>query len=248
MQEISLGASPPGSPVRRHGLPSPSSSRYTTALETRLKRFAREIAGQNSKYFDRSGTTYQMVTLGVAMAIITLFGMVVHIAHPTAAQDRDRRFSNPPSPAQPPPPDAPLDATSPPPLFPSPAEPPTAPPLQPIVWWQRARSRAETVQAAWIELLLCVVLCFLAPGSYVYFRRKKVRRRRLQAVITRMTAGKVLRHTKLVDDLEKAPAISAKNKWQRGCSKSILAATKELQLAREEASAAERACGAASGG
>ena len=187
-------------------------------VDQKLRHFGRQIAGSNSGYIDRSGTTFQIVTLLVSMACITFFGLVFHLADPGAGRDRAIELRDDPPP-------------SPPPLPPLHYQQPSPPPNgQHFEWWQRRRPISEMVTAAWIELLLCVCFCCVLPVGCVWHRRRRVAHARGRDVLSRLGGSRQMRHAKLVE--ETANDKSAGARWKRANSMSqlsIIAAAKEAR-------------------
>jgi hypothetical protein len=198
---------------------SPGSPRLSSQWEERARRFGRRIAGQGSHYHDRSGATFQIVTLVVVFSLITLCGLILHLVHPLAADDR--LIENAMSPSLPPPaaPVPPRDSSPLPPHAPLPASPPAPPPLRPIDWWQRRRPLSETLQTAWVELGLVILFCFVCPPLLVWWRQQKMRRQRISRVLSQLGGSSRLRHARLVESAPDTPT----GRWQRARSQLALA-------------------------
>eukprot|EP00322_Chrysochromulina_rotalis_P024611 CAMPEP_0115834428 /NCGR_PEP_ID=MMETSP0287-20121206/3677_1 /TAXON_ID=412157 /ORGANISM="Chrysochromulina rotalis, Strain UIO044" /LENGTH=363 /DNA_ID=CAMNT_0003287861 /DNA_START=11 /DNA_END=1103 /DNA_ORIENTATION=+ len=177
-------------------------------LDHQMRSFGKQIVGQNTHYHDRSGTTFQIVTLLVSMAVITFCGLIFHLAHPTAAHDRAaEQFDSPPP--------------RPPPLPPAVMQPPSPPPVSEVFeWWQRRRPISEMVTAAWIELALCALLCCILPVGCVYWRRSKVARTRRTTVLQRLGSSRRLRHQKLAEYAPDSPG----GRWKSAFGATLVAA------------------------
>ena len=214
-------------------------ARVVEQLDIKLRSFGRQVAGQSSHYHDRSGMTLQIVSLMAMLAVITLFGLIFHIIHPRAAHDRVSDMLDDPSPPPPPPPFVPANWPPQPPRAPYPRQPPSlpgAPAPPPEAWWQRRRSVSEVTLAAWIELLLCILLCFVAPPAWIKYRRWRMRRQRERRVIANLIAGSRMRHTRLAEEAPDTPT---------GRLKGAVGKTLLQRLAAAEATAA--AAGGAGG-
>ena len=216
-----LACTPPDVPPSNQQKTDEQDAARTTRfarIEDMMRSFGRQIAGQDSLYMDRSGTTFQMMTLLISIAVITFCGLVFHLAHPDAAHDRQIDQASPPPPPHPPP------------LLPMMDAPPAAPLLpaaNPIgEWWRRRRSISEMVASAWIQLALCVIFCCFVPVLVIHFRRASVRRQRSIGVIRRMLNSRSLRHTRL---REAARPRTPAGRWRSGASRVHLASAVQHQ-------------------
>ena len=214
----------------------PGSPSLVARLDQKARSLGRQIAGQGTLYHDRSGATFQIVTLLASVAIITFCGLIFHLIHPSAAKDRANEMQQNPEPPPPPPPGVPDTWPPQPPVVSYPGLPPNPTPSPPPeAWWQRQRSASDVSRAAWIELALCVVLCFLLPAACVYFRRERVRQRRVRTVLSQIVNGSAkLRHSRLVEAAPDSPS----GRFRGGISKTVIARVQPQQPAHAAGSAA----------
>ena len=168
------------------------SSRYDgmiMRLNDRLRPMVSALLGE-SLYTDRSGMSFQIVTLSVVAFIVISFGLVLHMANPSAGDERapDSTHAWPPPP---PPPDLGNASNNP------PSMPPSPPPIPCEIehpdsrvwecgsaegygmgweWWQQRRSDdVMRLTAAW-QLLICDIFCCLLPIGWVKYRRCREKR------------------------------------------------------------------------
>lgn len=166
------------------------SSRYDGTimrLNDRLRPMVSAVLGE-SLYTDRSGMSFQIVTLGVVVFIVISFGLVLHMADPSAGNEHapDNTDAQPP-----PPPDLGNASNNP------PSTPPSPPPIPCEIehpdtrvwdcgsaegygmdweWWQRRRSDDVMRRAAVWQLLICVIFCCILPIGWVKYRRCREKR------------------------------------------------------------------------